>query len=261
MEFIGYFALIGIGMILSLIGGGGSLLSVPILVYLFSLDVVIASSYSLFIVGTTSLVGAWLKQKEQRVDLHAGIIFSACSVVAIFSTRKWIVPLIPEEMLIFDNLPITKRVLILGVFALLAIASSLTILLNENWPSQNQGIVRLKLLVPVSFTTGILVGFVGAGGGFLILPSLIFFARLPFKIAIGTTLLAIGLSSLLGFLGDVINYEINWLFLLLITSLATLGMVLGNFYSRKVPVQYLRESFGWIMLTIAIGILVKELIF
>lgn len=261
MEYVGFLALIAIGMILSLIGGGGSLLSLPILVYIFSLDVVTASSYSLFIVGTTSLVGAWLKQKEQRVDMQSAIIFSICSVVAIFFTRKWIVPQIPEEVFLFDSFPITKRVLMLSIFALLAIASSLAILLKDDLPSTSHGRSRLKLLIPVSFSIGALVGFVGVGGGFLILPSLIFFARLPFKIALGTTLLIIGFSSLIGFLGDVMNHEINWIFLLLITSFATLGMMLGNSYLRNIPVRRLRESFGWIMLTIAIGILVTEIIF
>jgi uncharacterized membrane protein YfcA len=261
VEVVGYIALIGIGMVLALIGGGGSLLSVPILVYLFSLDVVTASSYSLFIVGTTSLIGAWLKQKDHRIDVRSGIMFSACSVVAIFSTRKWIVPAIPNEVLIYDNVTLTKRVLILGVFAFLAIASSLAILLNRGNNSGHQDRPRLKLLAPVGFSTGILVGFVGAGGGFLILPSLSFFARLPFKIALGTTLLVIGMNSLLGFLGDIMNYEINWSFLLLITMLCIAGMVIGHSVTNKIPIQRLRRSFGWLVLTIALGILVTEFVF
>jgi uncharacterized membrane protein YfcA len=250
----------GIGMVLALTGGGGSLLSVPILVYLFSLDVVTATSYSLFIVGTTSLLGAWLKQKDQRIDIRSGIIFTSCSVIAIFSTRKWIMPSIPDELFIYDNVAITKRVLILGVFAFLAIVSSLAILLKRNDNTEQQEQSRLKLLVPVSFGTGILVGFVGAGGGFLILPSLSFFARLPFKIALGTTLLVIGMNSLLGFVGDVLNYEINWSFLLLITAIAITGMVIGNKYTNRIPIQRLRYSFGWLVLTIAVGILVNEFV-
>ena len=259
MEFVGYLALIGIGIVLSLMGGGGSLLSVPILVYLFSLDVVTASSYSLFIVGTTSLLGALLKQKEQRADLRAGIIFSMSSVVAIFTTRKWIIPRIPEAILLGDSLIVTKRALILSVFAPLVIASSLMILLKHKWASNGHGKERLKFLLPVSFTTGIVGGFVGAGGGFLILPSLIIFARLPFKIAVGTTLLIIGFNSLLGFLGDVMNYSINWIFLVTITAMATVGMLLGNLVSSKIPAYYLRLSFAWIMLITAIVILVTEL--
>ncbi len=132
------------------------------------------------------------------------------------------------------------------------------ILLKHSWASNDHGKQRLKFLLPVSFTTGIIGGFVGAGGGFLILPSLIIFARLPFKIAVGTTLLVIGFNSLLGFLGDVMNYPINWLFLVMITGLASVGMLLGNLVSSKIPVYYLRLSFGWIMLITAIVILVKE---
>jgi uncharacterized membrane protein YfcA len=117
MEFVGFFALIGIGVVVSLMGGGGSLLSVPILVYLFSLDVVTASSYSLFIVGITSLLGAVLKnQKEQPVDIRFVIIFCAGSVVAIFSTRKWILPSIPEEVMFRNDFFLPKRALILGGF-------------------------------------------------------------------------------------------------------------------------------------------------
>ena len=260
MEIFGYIALIAIGMVLAMIGGGGSLLSVPILVYVFSLDVVTASSYSLFIVGTTSLFGAWLKQKDQRVDIRSGITFIACSVIAIFSTRRWIVPSIPDEVLIYDEFTLTKRALILGVFALLAITSSLAILLKRNQEGTLPVESRLSLLVPVGFSTGMLVGFVGAGGGFIILPSLSFFARLPFKIALGTTLLVIGMNSLIGFVGDVLNHEINWTFLLLITSLAVTGMLIGDNFSKRIPVQRLRDSFGWILLTMALAILVTEFV-
>lgn len=258
MELVGYLALIGIGIILSLMGGGGSLLSVPILVYLFSLDVVTASSYSLFIVGTTSLFGALLKQKEQQADLKAGIIFSICSVVAVFSTRKWIIPSIPEVVRFGNDLLVTKRALILGIFAILVIVASLMILLKRTWATIEPAKQRLKFLVPVSFTTGIIGGFVGAGGGFLILPSLVIFARLPFKVAVGTTLLVIAFNSLLGFLGDVMNYSINWLFLVMITGLASMGMLLGNLVSSKIPAYYLRLSFAWIMMITAIVIIVKE---
>ena len=101
MEFFGYFALIGIGLILSLIGGGGSMLAVPILVYLFSLDIVTASSYSLFIVGITSLIGA-VSKRESRIDVQSGLLFSTCSALSIFATRKWVLPAIPDDIVYFD---------------------------------------------------------------------------------------------------------------------------------------------------------------
>ena len=259
MELIGYISLIFIGIVLSLIGGGGSLLSIPILVYLFSLDVITASSYSLFIVGTTSLIGAWLKQKEHRLNTRAGITFGLSSAAAIFCTRTWIVPSIPETLFLGEFL-ITKRFLMMTVFVALAITSALTVLLKSNSPTE-EGQARFKLLLPAGLGTGMLVGFVGVGGGFLILPALTLFAGLPFKLAIGTTLIIIGVNSLLGFLGDAMIYNMNWIFLLVITSLSTLGMLLGNFYSRRVDATHLRRSFGWIVLTIAICVLFTELIF
>jgi len=258
MDYLGYFALIGIGLILSLTGAGGSLLSLPILVYLFSLDVVTASSYSLFIVGTTSLIGAWLEHQRQRVDIRSGVVFGICSLIAIFATRTWVIPRIPDEILLSDSVTVTKRVLMLGVFALLAISSSIIILLKHNWTVNHSAGTRLKFLIPAGLATGVVVGLAGVGGGFLILPSLLFFARLPFKPAVGTTLLIIGFNSMLGFLGDVINYPINWLFLLLITGFAIVGMLLGNLYSTRIPHQHMRMGFGWIVLTIAIGMLVTE---
>jgi len=260
LDYLGYFALIGIGLILSLTGAGGSLLSLPILIYLFSLDVVTASSYSLFIVGTTSLIGAWLEHKRQQVDVRSGIVFGICSVIAIFATRRWIIPSIPDEILLSDSLTVTKRVLMLGIFALLAISSSVIILLKHTWtPSHGVG-NRLKFLIPAGIATGIVVGLAGVGGGFLILPSLLLFARLPFKPAVGTTLLIIGFNSMLGFLGDVINYPINWLFLLLITGFAIVGMLLGHLYSTKIPLHYLRLAFAWIVLTIAVAMMVTEFV-
>lgn len=260
MEFIGYLALIGIGIILSIAGGGGSLLSIPILVYLFSLDIITASSYSLFIVGTTSLLGVWLKQKEHRIDLQSGFIFCASSVIAIFSTRKWLMYRIPEKIMLDDHLLISKRALILAMFALLAITASLIMLMKKNWPTREQGEQKLAFLLPVGFATGILAGFVGVGGGFLILPALLIFARLPFKIAIGTALLVIGFNSLLGFLGDFMTHPIDWSFLLAITGMAAVGMLLGNYYEKKMPAHYMRLSFGWLLLVCALTILVKELL-
>jgi uncharacterized protein len=260
MEFVGYLAIIGLGLVLSMIGGGGSLLSVPILVYLFSIDIVIASSYSLFIVGTTSLFGAALKYREYGTDLPAGIIFGGSSALAVFVTRKWILPCIPDEVFLGSACLLSKRALIMAVFAMLVIASSLSILLKHDWRSTVVQKRKLKLLLPVGLPTGMLAGFVGAGGGVIILPALISFGRLPFKIAVGTTLLIISFNSLIGFLADVTNDSINWIFLLLITMFAIVGMIIGNFYHTKIPLNYLRLSLGWMMLVTAIAILFKEMI-
>src|SRR5687768_18486510 len=110
MEIIGYLASIAIGVILGLLGGGGSILSIPILVYLFKMDVVMASAYSLFIVGVTSLVGAIPKYKDQLVNLRTGFFFSIPSIISIFSTRKWIVPAIPDIIIQTETFIVTKRI-------------------------------------------------------------------------------------------------------------------------------------------------------
>ena len=260
MELVGFFALIGLGIILSLIGGGGSLLSVPILVYLFSFDIVTASTYSLFIVGASSLFGAVQKFRTDGADLKVAFVFGCSSAIAIFIARRWIVPTIPNEMSIVGDLAMTKRALIMVVFSLVVIASSLTLLLKHNSPSQTPGKRRLKFLLPVSFPTGLIAGMVGIGGGVIILPALITLARLPFRIAVGTALLVISFNSLFGFLTDAATNNVDWMFLLLITFFASMGMFVGNLYNEKIPVRVLRLSFGWLMLAIAVGIILNELV-
>jgi uncharacterized membrane protein YfcA len=108
--------------------------------------------------------------------------------------------------------------------------------------------------------TGVLAGLLGVGGGFLILPALVVFARIPFESAVGTTLFVIALNSLLGFLGDLLNYAINWTFLLSITALSIAGVCLGILSNKIVPAQPLQKSLGWITLTLGIWILVNELL-
>src|SRR5690606_28826899 len=119
MEILGYFASVCIGLILGMMGGGGSTLAIPILVYLFHIDVVTASAYSLFIVGVTSFAGAIPKYRENRVSLYTGMVFGFPSIVAIFVTRKWIIPAIPEIVVHAQSFILTKRVLLLGIFAVL----------------------------------------------------------------------------------------------------------------------------------------------
>lgn len=258
MEIFGYVALIGIGLVLGLLGSGGSMLSIPVLVYLFSMDVVAASSYSLFIVGITSIMGVWLKQKNQMVDIPSGMLFGGTSVVAIFVVRHWILPNVPEVILV-NTFQITKRMLILTVFAALVMISAVVGIVKGQATENQSGSQRKGYLLPIGFVTGLVVGFVGAGGGFLILPALLVFGRLPFRAAVGTTLLVIVLNSLTGFAGDALSYSLDWQFLTIVTSLAMGGMLLGNFTHRRIPVYHLRLSFSWLMLTLGVWILTHEL--
>jgi uncharacterized membrane protein YfcA len=260
MEVAGYVACIFIGVILGILGGGGSILSIPILVYLLHVDAVMASAYSLFIVGTTSLIGAIPKYKDHLVNVRTGLLFGLPSILTIFFTRKWIVPAIPEIIFETESFTLTKRILILGVFALLMILASYSMIKQrKEIESENQRF-RIVLVIIEGMIIGFLTGLVGAGGGFLIIPALVLLTGLKFKTAVGTSLFIIAINSLIGFLGDVLNYEIPWVFLLSVTSLAVVGILIGNRISKKISATRLRKSFGWFVLIMGCWILIREIL-
>ncbi len=260
MEIIGYIASILVGVVLGLLGGGGSILSIPILVYLFGVEPVIASAYSLFIVGITSLVGAIPKYREHLINLKTGILFGLPSIVAIFSTRKWIVPAIPDVIMNTGSLLLTKRELLLGLFAILMVLASVSMIRKKKEITSDIRKFRTVLVIIEGLLIGLLTGLVGAGGGFLIIPALVFLTGLPFKTAVGTSLFIIAINSLFGFFGDLLNYSIDWPFLLSITGLAVLGILAGNFLSRRILSLYLRKAFGWVTLVMGCWILLREFI-
>lgn len=258
MEIIGYFSSILVGVVLGLLGGGGSILSIPILVYFFDVEPVMASAYSLFIVGVTSLAGAIPKYREQLVNLKTGILFGSPSIISIFITRRWIVPAIPDQLSLLDAFNLTKRETILGVFAVLMVLASISLIRKkEEIKSENQRF-RVVLVILEGTLIGFLTGLVGAGGGFLIIPALVFLTGLPFKTAVGTSLFIIAINSLIGFAGDLMNYSMDWGFLLSITALAVVGILAGNFLSKRILAFYLRKAFGWFTLAIGLWMIVKE---
>jgi len=260
IEILGYFASIAIGIILGLLGGGGSILAIPILVYIFHVDAVRASAYSLFIVGVTSLIGAIPKYKDHLVNIHTGLVFGLPSIAAIFITRKWIVPAIPDVIFTMDGFMLTKRLVILGLFAFLMITAALSLIRGTTELRKDEGNRRILLLVVEGLVIGLITGLVGAGGGFLIIPALVWLTRLPFKTAVGTSLFIIAINSLLGFMGDVLNYNIDWTFLLTLTAFAVFGILIGNKLQKRISAPDLRKSFGWFILIIGILILISEFI-
>jgi uncharacterized membrane protein YfcA len=259
MELFGYLASVCIGIILGLLGGGGSILSIPLLVYCFHLDIVTATAYSLFIVGVTSLAGAIPKYRENRVNLQTGVVFGIPSIMAIFATRKWIVPAIPDVILQVGDFTLTKRLLLLGIFGVLMIISAVTIIRRRGELETEDSQFQHALVVLEGILIGFLTGLVGAGGGFLIIPALVLLTGLPFKTAVGTSLFIIAINSLTGFLGDVLNYQMDWPFLLTISGLAVVGILVGNAWSRRVNGAALRKAFGWFTLAMGTFIVIKEL--
>lgn len=263
IEFLKYLAPLVIGISLGLIGGGGSILTVPVLVYLFRVQPVLATAYSLFIVGSTSLVGALPKYKDGLINLRTAIIFGIPSILAVFATRKFIVPSIPEVVFRIGTLDVTRDLLMMILFAVLMVVASFSMIRNrkEEKEEAEVQVFNYPLILAEGIFVGILTGLVGAGGGFLIIPALVLFSKLPMKQAIGTSLLIIAAKSLIGFTGDLSHFEMDWLFLALITGISIAGIFIGNWLSKKIDSDKLKKGFGWFVLVMGIYIIIKELFF
>ena len=259
MELFGYLASILIGITLGLIGGGGSILTVPILVYLFKIDPENATSYSLFIVGITAMVGSYRHFTLGNLRLRSALYFAIPSVVSLLIIRKLILPNIPNSLFKIDNLEVTKNLLIMLVFAVLMIAAS-TSMIRKSKSQHTDKPVNLYRLAFIGFLVGFITGFLGAGGGFLIIPALLFFANLEMKEAVGTSLVIIFINSLIGFTGDVISgITINYQLLLTITAIAIVGMLIGTQLSKRIEGSKLKPAFGWFVLITGIYIIIKEI--
>lgn len=262
MEILGYFFSIVIGISLGLIGGGGSILTVPVLVYIFKVDAVTATGYSLFIVGLTSAVGTVSYFKNGLVNVKTALIFGAPSIAAVFFTRSLIVPAIPKEVLSIGEFVVTKSILMMLIFAVLMIAASYSMIKKDKKKdNENQGKQKFNypLILIEGAVVGVLTGLVGAGGGFLIIPALVIFTGLPMKEAVGTSLLIIAAKSLIGFTGDLGHFNMNWKLLLIVSSIAIAGIFIGNYLSLKIDGAKLKKGFGWFVLIMGLYIIVKEL--
>ncbi len=264
MEIIGYFASALIGISLGLIGGGGSILTVPVLVYLFGVDPVPATAYSLFIVGATSLVGSFPKYRDGMVNLKTAVIFGIPAIFAVYATRAYLVPIIPNPVFNIGSLVVSKAMFMMGIFAILMVFASYSMIrgkkneAKEEVPDGPQEF-NYPMILMEGAVVGLLTGLVGAGGGFLIIPALVLFSKLPMKQAVGTSLLIIAAKSLIGFTGDLSHYEMDWTLLGTVTALAIAGIFIGNRLSRNVDGDKLKKAFGWFVLVMGIYILIKEL--
>lgn len=266
MTIAGFIAFLIIGLILGLIGGGGSILGVPVLVYMMGFSADEATSYSLFIVGMTSLIGAIAYLRKGEISMEAILQFALASLTTVFCVRKFLMPAIPQEFKLF-GVDIQKHVMIMLVFAVLILASSYSMIkkrkpnrINEvKWDEFAKSPIGIPFVVLLGILVGFITGFVGAGGGFIIVPVLIFFLRLNFKKAIGTSLCIIAINSLIGFTGNIGHQQINWLFLLSISAMCIVGIVIGSLMSDKISSKKLKPAFGWFTLVVGIFVLVKEL--
>jgi len=262
MEFVGYILAILTGISLGLIGGGGSILTIPILVYLLGVEAAeTAPAYSLFIVGIASLIGVFVKTKDDQVDFKAAAYFGVPTVIAIFITRHYIVPSIPDTILNFEYLVLSKRLFIMGFFSIIMIASAFIMIKGERKIDE----IQLDKKAPIlnffgGLGIGSLTGLIGAGGGFIIIPALIKIGNLSMKTAIGTSLAIITMNSFFGFLGSIDRITIDWKLIILFTLLASSGIFVGTFFSKKINNATLKKGFGYFILVVGVFILVKELL-
>lgn len=332
METLGFLIAILIGFTLGFIGGGGSILTVPVLVYMFQIEPVLATAYSLFIVGISASVGALNYMKKGLLSYKTAIVFAVPSLLAVFLTRRFLLPTIPEQLftigeldittdllfililigvmlavsllslnmtfrgskkhikafllvtpaaimvfivrqfiipkipdhlIVLGDFTLTKNVGIMVFFAIVMFFSSFSMIRGRKEPDQDkepQGLLHnYPVIVLEGGIVGTITGLIGAGGGFLIIPALVLLAGLSMKMAIGTSLLIISVNSLLGFLGDIGNQEIAWTFLLAFTGLAVIGIFAGSYATKFIDGNKLKKGFGWFVLTMSIYILIKEL--
>lgn len=258
---IGYVLAVFVGITLGMLGSGGSILSVPILVYVMGIEPVLATAYSLFVIGTTSLVGGIHKAQQKLVDFKKVVLFGIPTVITVFITRKILVPRIPNIIFSTEIFTLHKSVLIMVVFAIVMIVASIKMLkpMKEAIVTGDEKLNYYRIVVQGIFI-GLISGFVGAGGGFLIIPTLLFLTKTPMKMAVGTSLLIVSSQSLIGFLGDILEKQaIDWKLLLLFTLASIVGIFIGNFISKKVEDRKLKTSFGWFVLAMGIYIILKEL--
>lgn len=258
MEIIGFILAVLIGVSLGLMGGGGSILTVPLLVYFFQVNPFLASTYSLVIVGVSSLIGAIPFVKKGEFHIPAIIQLGIPSVIVVSLTKYFLIPLIPEQFQVGNGIICRSDKLLLVFFSLIIIlASSAMIRKQKNEIQKNVSVIQL---VFHGVLTGFLTGLVGVGGGFLIIPVLVLVCKIPMKKAVGSSLIIILLNSVIGLVSSKNLASFDYSLLLKITSFSVVGIVIGSYLATKIDGNKLKKGFGWFILLMGIGILLKELI-
>lgn len=263
MEIIGYLLAILMGATLGLIGAGGSIIALPILVYFLGVPPVVATAYSLLLVGSTALIGGVNYYSKKQVDVATTFVFAVPSFIAVYVTRRWFVPAIPEVIYEFASFTLTKGVFIMLLFSLLMVVSSLMMLRSSKVERPKRVFapaLRYSLISIEGAVVGVFTGILGAGGGFLIIPALVLLAGLEMKIAVGSSLFIIAIKSLLGFVGDLqAGITLDFTLIAFFLTCTIIGMIVGTSLSKRVDEKRLKRLFAHFVLYVAVAIILKEL--
>jgi len=191
------------------------------------------------------------------------LVFAIPSFIAVFLTRKFLVPALPDPLFTVGEAIITKNIGIMVFFALIMLAASYSMITAKKCVDCDEDepvVFNFPMIALEGSVVGVITGIVGAGGGFLIIPALVLLAKLPMKMAVGTSLLIIAAKSLIGFLGDLSTQTIDWQLLLIFTALSIVGIFIGSALSKKINEEILKTGFGWFVLAMGIYIITKELL-
>lgn len=264
MAILGYICAILVGVSLGVLGSGGSILTVPIMVYLLNVNPVEATGYSLFVVGITSAIGCATYIRRKLVDIKTAAIFAAPSIVFVFLTRKYVMPAIPNPVIVTSSWVLSKELFIMLLFALLMIAVAYNMIRKSNYTEHEEKefeSINYLWLVCVGAISGILTGILGVGGGFIIIPALVLLAGTSVRTSVGTSLLIIAFNSLVGFLGEIMERHemINYKFLLTFAILSVAGIFIGFRAALKRTPAQIKRTFGWFVLVMGVAIFIREI--
>lgn len=237
-----------IGVSLGILGGGGSILTVPILVYLAGMDTKEAIATSLFVVGATSLVGLVPHARAGRVRWRTGLIFGAVSMVGAYGGGR-LAEYVPETVL-------------LVAFALMMLATAVAMLRKSRKPKQAKPAhaeLPVRHVIVEGLVVGAVTGLVGSGGGFLVVPALALLGGLPMSVAVGTSLLVIAMKSFSGLAGHLNGVQIDWSLALMVTAAAVVGSLIGSRFAGRIPQDTLRKAFGWFVVVMGVFVLGQQL--
>lgn len=254
-----YLSALVVGFVMGLLGGGGSILTIPIFVYMFGISPVLATAYSLFVVGATATVGTIKNFQQKSIDLKTGLLFGIPSFIGTYLTRRYILPGLPDQLLDIAGVTISKDLFVMILFAIMMISASLSMIRGRADNDSDTGKSSPITTSLLGLLIGLLTGFVGAGGGFIIVPVLIFLTCLDVKIAIGTSLFIIMMKSFIGFLGDLQTTTMDWIFLVIFSALAAVGILIGVAVAKRTKAKNLKQIFGWFILIVGIYVVYKEI--